>query len=100
LSTLLEDLYDALRKEMPDALRLVETAAKEGNVTSLRHEVHQLTGNFDVMGARRLALLCRTIGDAVKGGRPDEAQALIAEIPAHFESFCAAVEAFMARARG
>ncbi|SDU20615.1 DNA-binding response regulator, OmpR family, contains REC and winged-helix (wHTH) domain [Verrucomicrobium sp. GAS474] len=99
LSTLLEDLFEALQREMSDSLDKVREASRTANEMTLRHEIHQLTGNFDVMGARLLALLCRAIGDCTKAGQHDEAKELIAAIPVHFEDFRVAVEAFIAQVR-
>jgi len=99
LATLLEDLYEALQREVPDSIHRVCDAAQKGEVMVLRHEIHQLTGNFDVMGARRIALLCRMIGDCAKGGRMDEAAERIADIEPHFDAFRAALEGFIASAQ-
>ncbi len=84
--TLFEEMVASLERETPEACRGVEAAHRGGDTERLRHLLHQLTGNFEVVGALQLARLCRAASEASYRGDGAALERLLPEIAPRFEA--------------
>jgi len=96
---LLEELYESLRHDTPKTFRLAEEGLREGDLEALRHHLHQLTGNFEVVGARRMALFCRACSDAARREAFGEIKFLFERFESNYAALRVLLEAAIAEGR-
>ncbi len=97
---LLEELYESLRRDTPETFGRAAEALQTGDLAELRHHLHQLTGNFEVVGARRMALFCRACSDAAQREDFGEIKFLFEHFESNYAALRVRLEAAIAEGRG
>jgi len=96
---LLEELYESLRRDTPGTFGHAAEALRAGDLAELRHHLHQLTGNFEVVGARRMALFCRACSDAARREDFSEMKFLFEHFDSNYAALRVRLEAAIAEGR-
>jgi len=96
---LLEELYESLRRDTPGTFRHAAEALRTGDLAELRHHLHQLTGNFEVVGGRRMALFCRACSDAARREDFSEIKFLFEHFDSNYAALGVRLQAAIAEGR-
>ena len=83
--TLLEELFETFCRETPQTLIELSKVAEAKDWPHVRRLLHQLTGNFDILGAPRMARLCRACSAVAKEAELSGSDASLPRLLEDFE---------------
>ncbi|MBS0613052.1 MAG: response regulator [Proteobacteria bacterium] len=90
-ANLLDSMIELYLGHSPEVLRLLEVAAREGDVAELHRAVHTLKSSTANLGGVRLTALARACEALARQGRSAEAATCVPQIRKEHAEFCAAL---------
>jgi HPt (histidine-containing phosphotransfer) domain-containing protein len=96
--SVLGELLNAFLTAVPGRLEALDREVVAGNLVSVGHQAHSLTGSAASFGARRMADICRQLRVAADDGDHAHARQLVAALRAEFLKVRAWLVTFQGRA--